>query len=921
MSAKVPQFSIVSAIYNVAAYLPQFLESIDSQTLPAEQLQVVLVDDGSTDDSLAIVQRWARESAFDVAVLEKSNGGQASARNLGLESAVGEWVSFVDPDDHLATDFFEHAAGFIDEHDLSDIGMIATRLLVHDESAGEIVDRHPMSKKFHDGDRISSLVRSPDVLQLHLSSALLRRSAIEAAQLRFDERVRPVFEDVHFIGQFMLSNGYEKFGLVARAEYYYRVRADNSSTLQGAYRDPRKYTDVPRHGWLDLLQKANERLGLVPSWIQYTVIYDLAWIIKENQTIYSVSSAMDDHVLREFNTLLHEVGRYIDVDNVYRFKTFHLRPFQRRAIIACLGLASEGWESVHVSRFDREKNMVEVRYAFFGNRPDEEFYSGDTRVVPVHEKVQSFTYFNKHVFSHRVVWIRIDDGDVRVRLDGAITTPSLGWDTFPRGPLSVGEIEHYFNWRTEKRAEWHEKRKPVDVVSATTKSAGARRAVRSLLATEKSIVRSQIDVLRSGARGARRVPRWLRDRYVRDRTQANTPVPEHETAPARDWSRPVWVLVNRFDQAGDNAEHLYRYLLDEHPEIDAWFVLEETAAEWQKLKEAGFQLVDPTKPLFIEVMRRARHYISSQSRPRGHAPCRHEDPRTRELALHVPAARIMNSDISRWLNYKEFDIFVTSTRAEYEAVAGDGPYSFSSHEVRLTGSPRHDGLLRKVAALAGGHREVVMIMPTWRGELRALLTDEPDESQHAAIIHDTEYMRSWMALLRSDVVREMTEDPDVDVVFVPHPMLEQFVDSSLVPPGMVFKRYSEIDNQEYMARARLVVTDYSSITFDAALIKKPIVYYQFDREAVFSSGHTYRPGYFEYSRDGFGEVVETASDAEAAIRRIQSNGFQMADEYRNRVQRTFGERDDRSSERVYRHIAAIDLDFDAARSLLDGASL
>lgn len=919
MPAIVPLFSIVSAIYNVAEYLPQFLQSIEDQTLSPQQIQVVLVDDGSTDASLSLVRQWAEKSRCDVVVLEKENGGQASARNLGLDHAAGEWVSFVDPDDHLAEDYFEQIDRFMQSIDLEDIGMVATRLLVHDEAADEIVDRHPMSKKFQNGDRVTSLVRSPDVLQLHLSSAVVRRSAIEASQLRFDERVRPVFEDVHFIGQLMLSNRYDKFGLAAGAEYYYRVRADNSSTLQGAYRDPRKYTAVPRFGWLDLLRRAKDELGLVPSWIQYTVIYDLAWIVKENQTIYSESSAMDDGVLEEFNTLLLEVGRFIDVDNVYRFRTFHLRPFQRRAIIACLGLATAGWESIHVSRFDREKNMVEVRYAFFGQQPVEEFYTGDTPVSPIHQKVQEFTYFNRHVFSHRVVWLRIDDGDVRVRLDGAITTPTLGWDTFPRGPLSVGEIEHYFAWRTEKRAAWHEKRKEQVPAPRRVVQRGARRAVRDLVSAERAVARSQLQILRDGAEGARRLPTWIRNRYI-PTPKAVTATPPVGGTP-RDWSRPVWVLVNRFDQAGDNAEHLYRFLLEERPEIDAWFVLEEGAAEWSKLQAEGFQLVDPTTPLFVEVMRRARHYISSQADHSIMHPVDTKVAGPENWRFTFLQHGTMNSDISRWLNYKEFDIFVTSTRSEYEAVAGDGPYSFSSHEVKLTGAPRHDGLLRKVAALPVDHRPVVMIMPTWRGELRTALTNEPDTSKHQKMIEETEYMRSWMGLLESDTVAGMVADPSLDVVFVPHPMLEQFIDASMIPEGMLFRRYSEIDNQEYMARARLVVTDYSSITFDAALIKKPIVYFQFDRASVFASGHTYRPGYFDYGRDGFGEVAETLADAEAAIDRVRDNAFRMSDEYLHRVQGTFGDRDARSSERVYRHIAAIDLDYEAAREMLEGASL
>lgn len=911
-------YSIVSAVYNVESYLQDFFDSLDAQTIPSGDLQVILVDDGSTDDSLAMCRRWANESELDVVVLSQPNAGQASARNAGLPAVLGDWVSFVDPDDHLAADYFERINSFLERPDASGIGMIAARLLVHDEAAGEVVDRHPMSKKFADGDRVTSLVREPNVLQLHLSSAVVRKSALDHSGLQFDDRVKPVFEDVHFIGRLMIANGYREFGLAASAEYYYRVRADNSSTLQRAYRDERKYTHVPRYGWLDLLKHAHDELGLVPSWVQYVVIYDFAWIVRENQTIYSISAAMSESVLQEFNALLREVGKYIDVDNVYRFSTFHLRPFQRRAIIACLGLAEDGWESVHIARLDRAKNMVEVKYAFFGPLPAEDYFAGDERVVPEHKKVQEYTYFGVHVFSHRTVWLRIDSGDVRVRLNGRPATVTLGWDTFPKGPVSVPEIEHYFNWRSEKRLEWHANRSSLSTEVKALRPRGARRAIREVLSRERAIVRAQRDVIGTVVREASVVPSWVRRRYFPPVALASTP---DEVGPTRDWSRPVWAMVNRFDQAGDNAEHLYRHVWQNHPEIDAWFILENDAGEWERLADEGFQLVDPRTELFGEVMSRAAHYISSQA---DHAIMHPIDTKIwgpENWRFTFLQHGIMNSDISRWLNYKEFDIFVTATKAEYEAVVEDGPYSFSTHEVKLTGSPRHDGLLRKAANVPADARPCVMIMPTWRGELRIALNKEPDQTRHASMVLESDYMRAWRGLLGSSAVRTLIEDPGLDVVVVPHPMLEQFIDPSMIPEGMIVRRYSEIDNQEYMARARMVITDYSSITFDAALIKKPIVYYQFDRDAVFSSGHTYRPGYFDYVRDGFGEVVTDIQQAERAINTIRESEFMMASKYVARVQQTFGERDDQSSERVFRQISALDLDNVAAAQMLEGTAL
>ena len=90
--------SVIVPVYNVAAYLPQCLESILGQDY--RDLQVLLIDDGSTDDSGTICDRYAARDSR-VQVIHQKNGGAAAAKNAGLRAARGEYLSFVDSDDYL----------------------------------------------------------------------------------------------------------------------------------------------------------------------------------------------------------------------------------------------------------------------------------------------------------------------------------------------------------------------------------------------------------------------------------------------------------------------------------------------------------------------------------------------------------------------------------------------------------------------------------------------------------------------------------------------------------------------------------------------------------------------------------------------------------------------------------------------------
>lgn len=97
--------SVIVPVYNVAAYLPQCLESIANQDY--EKLEVILIDDGSTDGSGAVCDEYARQDSR-FRVIHQKNGGAAAAKNAGLRAAAGEYLSFVDSDDFLEPGAYRH---------------------------------------------------------------------------------------------------------------------------------------------------------------------------------------------------------------------------------------------------------------------------------------------------------------------------------------------------------------------------------------------------------------------------------------------------------------------------------------------------------------------------------------------------------------------------------------------------------------------------------------------------------------------------------------------------------------------------------------------------------------------------------------------------------------------------------------------
>ncbi len=100
-----PDLSVIVPVYNSEAYLRRCLDSLVGQTL--KSLEIVLVDDGSTDSSPAIMQEYLDKYAGRFTLITKENGGQGSARNLGIRQCTGDYIGFVDADDSVLPDMYE----------------------------------------------------------------------------------------------------------------------------------------------------------------------------------------------------------------------------------------------------------------------------------------------------------------------------------------------------------------------------------------------------------------------------------------------------------------------------------------------------------------------------------------------------------------------------------------------------------------------------------------------------------------------------------------------------------------------------------------------------------------------------------------------------------------------------------------------
>lgn len=107
--------SVIVAVYNVEKYIVNCLKSIVNQDYA--DFELILVDDGSSDNSCNVINDYLKDSNINWQLIKKENGGQSSSRNLGVSKAKGEYISFIDSDDVVTSDFLSSLKKLIDDND------------------------------------------------------------------------------------------------------------------------------------------------------------------------------------------------------------------------------------------------------------------------------------------------------------------------------------------------------------------------------------------------------------------------------------------------------------------------------------------------------------------------------------------------------------------------------------------------------------------------------------------------------------------------------------------------------------------------------------------------------------------------------------------------------------------------------------
>ncbi|NCD41247.1 MAG: glycosyltransferase [Bacteroidia bacterium] len=824
-------FSVVTAAYNAAPWIQNMLHSVAKQSIGFKaNIQLIVVDDGSTDETAEIVHEWISLFPQNITLIHQENSGPSSARNHGLKLAVGKWITFIDADDFVSPCYFQIVQNFLDETHF-DGPIIACNLLFYFEATKQSINGHGLNYKFTN-THISNLLNEPNNIQLSLSSCFISHHHKTHTRLKIDERVRPTFEDAHFLNLLLLHSGDFRIAFLKDAHYYYRRRGEGTGLVEGGWANPAKYHDQILFGYLHLLQQYQRTLGRVPEFIQNLVIYEAHWYmvrLLEGLPDCPLSSAQRE----SFFELMRLVFRHIDMRQILlsslpvlglRTRIAMLKAFKNSRFTIAPPMVAE-ISATHSEALLTHWSTDEAVFRF---------YTGtEERPIPwqkhiVHQFGETSLC---HEYRH---WIPLhEQGACRIEIDGK-----------PVGVFCRDRMLDIFDGELLRQTYY---------------------LPESALPTER---RALLNLQSS---------------------------PEAETY------QNCWILMDRVHKADDNAEHLCRWLRENHPEQPVFFVLERKSKDWTRLNREGFPLLAYGSKEHYTALTKSEWLISS------HVDIPVTDPMGTRTLFGVPSYKtaflqhgIIMHDLSRWLNQFNIDFMVTSVQPEYESLI-KGKYKFTKREVVLTGLPRHDSLLFKTKTKKPSR--AILVCPTWREHLRSTEAHVPGlKNDEAHTFQKSDYFRNWNAVTASQSLAQLADDHGFRLLFLPHPEIVRFLPLFQRSKAFSFLSWTDLKSvQDLLATCSMAITDYSSFAFEMGYIGRPVAYYQFPESPDFISTQV-KPGYFSYEKHGLGPVLRTKEALEDWLHDCLRQGCTRQEPYNSRADSFFTLRDGQNCRRVYEAI-------------------
>ena len=349
----------------------------------------------------------------------------------------------------------------------------------------------------------------------------------------------------------------------------------------------------------------------------------------------------------------------------------------------------------------------------------------------------------------------------------------------------------------------------------------------------------------------------------------------------------TWVISERGIDARDNGYWFYKYMIENHPEINVKYIISKESTDRSKIREQDIINYRSKEHYYYFI--NAKYLISAEIM--GFSPNEQLFYRLNKYGLLKIKGKtvFLQHGITKDFNpymlpeNAKLDLFICGAVPEYNYMIEK--YGYKKGNVGLTGFARFDKLDDK-------KEKTILIMPTWRKWLK-----------YNETLIGTDFYNNYNNLLNDEEIIKKLEEKNYKMIFYPHIVLQKFINEFKVSNNRtILAGFKDYDVQDLLKEAEILITDYSSVAFDLAYMKKKTIYFQFDLEKY--REEQYQDGYYSYEKNGFGPLYTSYDELKKSILDYLDDN-KLLDTYNERIEDFFDEIDKKNCERIYKEIVKL----------------
>jgi len=873
-------FSVIIAIYNSARYLKDSIGSLFNQTIDFKRIQVILVNDGSTDETEELCLKYQTKFEKNIVYIKIEHSGVSKARNIGMNYARGKFINFLDADDKWDYRAFHNFQLFFKYYKNIDLAAGRIKFFEAEEKY------HPLDYKFYK-TRIVNLSHEYDSIQLSASSCFFRKSSLKSRYFKED-----VFfcEDSRFVNTILLSKPI--MGLIKESIYNYRRRSDFSSAINNQKKNLDFYFGTLKNVSNYLINSSIFLYKKIVPFIQFLIAYDLLFRIQQQ-----AFKILGSENLKKYSYIIEEILNQIDdryileqkiLSNKYKF--FTLSKKYKRDLRYDIELKNNSfiYSNYKIINLETEKYIIVWKILNIKNNtlyleaidnlwlPRENYYYffklGNKTFIPKYYGNSNYDFFTMYglVQKGRIISFKIpleakDQPQILYfyisymnKIAEIFTYPGL-YSHIP--PIFNGYYisENYIMKHIGNRLTLFKYNQKLEI-----------KLEQSYCYELKKFKKDYLIDLRKYAK------------YKKNR------------------NNKIWIINDKYNQARDNGEYFFRYLKSKEPKgLKLYFAIKKDCYDYKRLKKIG-NILDLNSVKYLKIFLISNKIISSVSYEWVDNPFKKDRKYVKDL-FHFDFIYLNNGIIKDDLSCslgrlkKNYSLFVTSSKREYKSILNSN-YGYNEDNVILTGMPRYDYLQKLINII--NIEKKILVAPTWRVNIKGTIDPITHESIYSHTFKFTKFFEFYNNLINSKSLILAMKKNNYTGILCLHPFFEsQWIDFN---GNDFFFVMNKCDYKNILFESSILITDYSSIFFDFGYLKKPVIYTHFDYEEYRNS--YYKKGYFVYELDGFGPICK---DLNCTINEIifeLENGCIIRKKYLKNIKKFFSFYDGKNSERIFDRI-------------------